>query len=144
METIEAELAHDYGEQNEYMSLLGLCFDIQQNQYTYEFCPYKKGSQKEGSSSTGLGSWDGWEVVDDVRKMKFSGGQKCWNGPERSLFVEVLCGLENKVLKVDEPSTCVYAMKFTTPAACTTAHAQVLRMQLEAGEGDGEDDNEEE
>ena len=55
--------------------------------------------------------------------MKFIGGQKCWNGPERSTDVHVQCGLESKLISVSEPAKCEYVIVMTTPAACVEAPA---------------------
>lgn len=66
--------------------------------------------------------------------MRFSGGQKCWNGPERSADVYLECGTETKLLSADEPSTCAYRMRMATPAACTEAEMASIKAQLEGGE----------
>ena len=34
--------------------------------------------------------------------------------------VKIRCGVENKLLSVDEPSRCAYLMEFATPCACET------------------------
>ena len=59
------------------------------DKYVYEICPYKDAHQKDGSSTTSLGSWKGFE--DDYASMVFSGGQHCWNGPTRSIKVQACC-----------------------------------------------------
>lgn len=51
----------------------------------YEICPYGDSAQKDGQSRTSLGSWKGFE--EDYSFMSFSGGQICWNGPQRSMRV---------------------------------------------------------
>ncbi len=53
--------------------------------YTYEVCMYKEARQKEGASSTSLGTWTGFE--DAYSTLVFDGGQHCWNGPQRSMRV---------------------------------------------------------
>ena len=50
--------------------------------------------------------------------MMFENGQKCWNGPKRSMRVLFDCDTENKIVSVNEPSTCKYSMTFHTPLAC--------------------------
>jgi protein kinase C substrate 80K-H len=68
--------------------MAGKCFSLKLRQYTYEVCPFDKARQKEGGSDTDLGSWKGWgEGGDKYRTMKFEGGERCWNGPERSISV---------------------------------------------------------
>ena len=50
--------------------------------------------------------------------MLFENGDQCWNGPKRSVEVEFVCGLEQKVMKVDEPSMCEYQVVIATSAVC--------------------------
>jgi protein kinase C substrate 80K-H len=57
--------------------------------YTYEVCPFEKASQKDGASSTSLGTWAGFEEVES--KMAFKNGQGCWQGPSRTMTVSVCC-----------------------------------------------------
>ncbi|KAL7608414.1 hypothetical protein Lser_V15G09832 [Lactuca serriola] len=38
--------------------------------------------------------------------MLFSNGDKCWNGPQRSLTVRLRCGSKVEVADIDEPSRC--------------------------------------
>lgn len=49
----------------------------------------------------------------------FDRGQKCWNGPTRSLKVELACGMEEILSAVTEPETCTYTAVLETPAACS-------------------------
>ena len=58
---------------------------LQVDKYTYEVCPYGKASQKEGHSSTSLGTWSGLE--ENGTRMAFKNGQGCWQGPARSISV---------------------------------------------------------
>ena len=44
---------------------------------------YGEARQKEGGSTTSLGSWRGFE--DGHSTLLFDGGQQCWNGPQRSM-----------------------------------------------------------
>lgn len=128
---LQQELAYDFGSQNEYMSLLGSCFDAQVRQYTYEACPYGAAAQKEGGSSTSLGTWSGFEKKENGQLlMKFAGGAKCWQGPERSFLVDLECGVDTQLSRVDEPSKCVYTATLATPAACNVEQTKALRDQL--------------
>ena len=45
-------------------------------------------------------------------------GQKCWNGPNRSLKLRLLCGDSVRIQNLIEPSMCVYEGEFVTPAVC--------------------------
>jgi len=79
----------NYGDELEFATFDGQCFERKIQQYAYEMCPYKSAVQKEGSSSTSLGSWSNLEIsnrTDDAGtpfttiQFKFTGGQACWNG----------------------------------------------------------------
>ena len=106
----------------------------------YEMCPYGEASQKEGGSSTKLGSWEGVKVREDgTRALSFTNGQTCWNGPARSLQVLMRCGVDNLIKDVQEPSRCVYEMTFTTPAVCNAEHAKKLQQELEDQMGTAEE-----
>ena len=60
----------------------------QVEKYTYEVCPFSKANQKEGHSSTSLGSWQGLEGEGEgALRMAFTNGQGCWQGPPRSMTV---------------------------------------------------------
>lgn len=43
---------------------------------------------------------------------------KCWNGPERSVKVDLSCGTNNELLHISEPEKCEYYFKATSPALC--------------------------
>jgi len=102
------------------------CFDRKVRQYTYQVCLFGDAHQKEGSSSTRLGSFQ--RITQDGNKLylEYSGGQTCWNGPQRSIKVSVECGAENELGHVDEPSKCVYATTLKTPAVCEEEKLQEL------------------
>jgi len=82
-----------------------------------------------------------WEKLDmEKNELVFKGGQSCWNGPQRSLTVSLECGDKEVIHSVEETSKCVYAMRFSTPAICDIKHANALKLELEAGAGEGDDD----
>ena len=58
--------------------------------------------------------------------MVYEGGANCWNGPDRSVKVTLICGETNDVIAVEEPSRCTYTMVFATPAVCEEKHATAL------------------
>ena len=43
---------------------------------------------------------------------------RCWNGPMRSVTVDLTCGTTNTILSISEPEKCEYHMKATSPALC--------------------------
>ena len=51
-------------------------------------------------------------------KAHYEGGAKCWNGPSRSMTVSLVCGNEDELMDVEEPSPCEYTAVMKTPAAC--------------------------
>ncbi|XP_045146221.1 LOW QUALITY PROTEIN: glucosidase 2 subunit beta, partial [Echinops telfairi] len=85
-------------------------------------CPFKLVSQKPklGGSPTNLGTWGAWAGPDHDKfsAMKYEQGTGCWQGPNRSTTVRLLCGKETVVTSTTEPSRCEYLMELTTPAAC--------------------------
>ena len=40
------------------------------------------------------------------------------------------CGIEDKIVSVEEPSKCEYEMVFQTPMACSAEHAKELEQAL--------------
>ena len=62
----------------------------QVDKYTYEVCPYRSATQKEGHSSTSLGTWTGLEEGETA--LVFQNGQNCWQGPNRSMTVSGRAG----------------------------------------------------
>lgn len=125
--TLDGILALSYGEDRVLYALRDQCHETQSGEYTYAMCFYGDARQ----SSTRLGAMapvQAEEVVDGVRTLEFTNGDKCWNGPHRSLTVTLECGpLPVELYAVDEPSMCVYTAKMRTPAACDKAHrARVL------------------
>lgn len=63
------------------------------------------------------GKWFGPEE-DKYSRMKYEGGATCWNGPARSVVVNVVCGTINEITSASEPSRCEYEFDFSTPALC--------------------------
>lgn len=124
--SLERKLNMDFGEDQSYQELHGKCFDMDTHEYTYRLCPFDKAVQKPkgGASETSLGRWGSWSGPESNKysAMKYTGGLKCWNGPDRSTEVRISCGDENKLLSVSEPSRCEYRFEFVTPAACETIH----------------------
>ncbi|CAH1243629.1 PRKCSH [Branchiostoma lanceolatum] len=119
---LEKQLGTDFGAEAEYSSLDGQCFELETKEYKYKLCPFDKCSQspKHGGSETTLGRWESWAGPEDNKysAMKYTKGQNCWNGPDRSTEVRMTCGIENKLLSASEPNRCEYVFEFETPAMC--------------------------
>ncbi|XP_006816140.1 glucosidase 2 subunit beta-like [Saccoglossus kowalevskii] len=117
---LEKVLSLDLGGDNEFYFLEGKCFEYHDKEYTYKFCPFEKVSQKKSGKETSLGKWKGWEGPEGNKysKMKYDGGERCWNGPDRSTLVNLRCGIDNVVITAFEPNRCEYEMEFKTPALC--------------------------
>ncbi|XP_066306125.1 glucosidase 2 subunit beta-like isoform X2 [Miscanthus floridulus] len=128
--SLAEKLKHDFGKDKEFYSFYDQCFETKEGKYTYKVCAYKKASQAEGHSSTNLGRWDKFE--ESYRVMHFSNGDKCWNGPDRSLKVRLRCGLSNELNDVDEPSRCEYVAVLSTPAVCVEEKLKELQNKLDA------------
>ncbi|XP_008781219.1 glucosidase 2 subunit beta [Phoenix dactylifera] len=127
--SLNEKLKHDFGKDKEFYSFYDRCFESKQNKYTYKVCPFKKASQVEGHSSTRLGHWDKFE--ESYRVMLFSNGDRCWNGPDRSLKVRLRCGLKDELADIDEPSRCEYVAILSTPAVCLEEKLKELQQKLE-------------
>ncbi len=110
----------DFGPDDAWRPLAERCIASQIQKYRYEVCPFERAQQDH----TALGSFKAWKVPPAQARdgrfptMTFEGGSRCWNGPARSIEVEFRCGVEDRIVSVDEPSTCVYTAVAETPAAC--------------------------
>ncbi|KAF7120783.1 hypothetical protein RHSIM_Rhsim13G0234500 [Rhododendron simsii] len=74
-------------------------------------------------------NWDKFE--DSYKAMLFSSGDKCWNGPDRSIKVRLRCGLKNEATDVDEPSRCEYEALLSTPVLCLEEKLKELQEKLD-------------
>ncbi|CAI5701993.1 unnamed protein product [Peronospora effusa] len=115
----------DYGPDRAYFALKKNCIEKRVEKYQYKFCAFGEVKQDQ----TKLGKWDGWYGKEDkglpssgkvdYTRMRYSQGDKCYNGPKRSVLLHLECGERDEILSVDEPSTCVYEMAVRSPLACT-------------------------
>lgn len=119
-----------YGSEDAFLPLSKRCLSLSVDKYTYEVCPFDSAKQVDSGHTTSLGLWDGF-LESESLIMNFERGDSCWQGPARSMKVEVFCGSEDKLLQVEEPSRCEYAALMKTPAACSHELLQHLRESLE-------------
>lgn len=125
---LEKNAGHDYGPDSAMRELRGKCIKKKVSQYEFEHCPYDKVRQYEhGRLVAQLGTF--YKV--EGHEMVYKDGAPCWNGPDRSVRVQLQCGEKNDVISVDEPSRCTYIMVFSTPVVCEEAEAN--RLLSEAG-----------
>ena len=136
----EEDLRRDYGLNDVFRALKGLCVSKDSGEYTYELCwmeQTKQKSKKRGGD-TGMGSFVRFDTVtvdDDVPPdgkglgsgervaLRYENGQHCWNGPNRSTLVVLACAESDEIWKISEEEKCVYRMEVGTPAVCSTSAA---------------------
>lgn len=87
-----------WGRRGEFKALDGTCVEKNMGEYTYEFCFFGKATQKpnRGHGNVSLGHFSrfapknssvGWEQDEYYLRAIHDAGQRCWNGPDRSLIV---------------------------------------------------------
>ncbi|KAJ3164452.1 hypothetical protein HDU88_005329 [Geranomyces variabilis] len=126
----------DFGPAGVWEKLYRTCVTTETAEYTYEVCILDRAVQKpkNGGAQTGLGTFKRWGVRDPSKAtaenahhaMMYEDGDRCWNGPARSVEVTVECGLETKLLSVVEMSKCEYNARLTSPAVCDLSKLDVL------------------
>jgi len=114
-----------FGRQGEWKKLENTCLEQDIGDYIYEICMFGAATQK---SKTGayhnLGHFSSWnrdstpDDPDYYTKQHYTGGTQCWNGPQRSVTLELKCGLENVLHTVTEPEKCEYLITGESPALC--------------------------
>jgi len=120
-----------FGKDGEWKKLDGLCLERDTGDYTYEVCLFGEARQRanSGGSVHSLGHFSSWKIDEEVgipnyySRQIFTNGAKCWNGPQRSVQVELSCGLDNELLSVSESEKCEYLITGTTPALCIPLEA---------------------
>lgn len=119
----------DFGKDLEFFYLKSQCFESKSVEYTYKVCPFDSAKQ----DSTNLGRFHA--ITKDEEKghfiMEFTEGTKCWGGPARSMSIRFVCGLEEHLKDVEEPSRCAYSATLTTPAVCSKEYGLQLRQALQ-------------
>lgn len=122
-------LARPLGTEDILRTLKGLSLTIDHQDYTYELRLFDEAFQHDKGKKNGpsLGKWKSFAETTyslwskdayDLSQMIYDQGQSCWNGVIRSTEVHVVCGSENKLVDIEEPSMCRYKMVIETPAIC--------------------------
>ncbi|XP_026559820.1 N-acetylglucosamine-1-phosphotransferase subunit gamma isoform X1 [Pseudonaja textilis] len=105
------------------LRLAGRCFGYVESTYKYEFCPFYNVTQHEqtfrwNAYSGILGIWHEWEIENNTFVgMWMREGDSCGT-KNRETKVLLVCGKNNRLAQVSEPSTCVYSLTFETPLVC--------------------------
>ncbi|THH10557.1 hypothetical protein EW146_g8342 [Bondarzewia mesenterica] len=117
-----------FGAEGEWKKLDGLCISKDTGDYTYEVCLFDEARQKpnKGGSTFSLGKFASWNPSPDVEvgspeyysRQMYKQGTKCWNGPHRSVILNLACGTENAIHTVEELEKCEYRLTGTSPALC--------------------------
>jgi protein kinase C substrate 80K-H len=127
------DLSRYLGPRAEYAHMLGECYSVEVDKYAYEICPFGEARQDR----TRLGSMaplapNPKDADEPPRRFSFVAGERCWNGPARSISVALECGAATRLSRVTEPSRCEYAATLETPAACDERDADALEEELGA------------
>ncbi|KAF9901996.1 hypothetical protein EC991_005433 [Linnemannia zychae] len=138
---IERKLGMDLGHDETFAQLVDECFDFKDTEYTYSICLFGDANQRS-QSTTHLGKFSGWEG-DNYDMQMYTGGTKCWNGPERSVKLIMTCGTTTEIVSVTEPEKCEYLFKLQTPAVCPVPEEQEEGDDTEEQQQDGQDKEEE-
>ncbi|PWY98421.1 hypothetical protein BCV70DRAFT_201738 [Testicularia cyperi] len=122
------DMSTKYGRQMEFKSLENKCVSKDMGEYTYEYCFFGRAKQipNNGGGQISLGTFTNWNPRKDRESWQdefwtqqiYARGQKCWNGPERSAIVDLVCDVDNALLDVFEAEKCIYSIKVSTPAVC--------------------------
>jgi len=139
LDDVAADLARFVGARAEFQHMLGQCYAAKVDKYAYSVCPFAESTQ----DGTRLGRMAELEATDasdvdggDDEKKRvatrflFRDGERCWNGPSRSISVSLTCGAAERLFAVTEPSRCEYAAVLATPAVCDEAVAAALEAEL--------------
>lgn len=126
---LERKISLSYGDHDAFLPLSDSCYEGHVDKYVYKVCPFDKASQVDGGHETSLGSWEGFDATGS--QMKFTMGEHCWQGPSRSMTVQVVCGVKEELSRVAEPSRCEYTARLTTPAGCSQKIVDELKVQVE-------------
>ena len=124
----------DAGVRDAFLPLIAECFQLFDEGYRYELCPFRSAGQQDRGHSVDLGSSFRWDDVKPdpglageallagsngmERTMLLEGGEACPSGVRRSVRVHFSCAEENKLTHITEPQSCSYSFFLSTPAAC--------------------------
>merc|ERR1712060_587469 len=116
---LDDKLKRDYGESFKYFSLDDRCVEKHLGEYLYKICFFKNVKQNHFN----LGNYKGFEKNE---VMSFTDGENCPGGPHRSMTVHFVCGVEQDILSVLEPSRCTYEAHVSHPIGCREKDLELL------------------
>jgi hypothetical protein len=123
LKKLQREDEHDYGPNHVYHALKDQCFKSKVGAFSYEICLFGSASQTNNDGySVDLGSFSGWK--EDYSVMEYTNGDSCWDGPNRSIAVTMMCGIQEAIVSVSEPSKCVYHATMTSISACKSGQIE--------------------
>ena len=116
------------GPEDEYVHMIDQCYSAYVEKYEYKVCPF--GDAWQDHTRLGTMAPLSRDSPSSPRQFKFTDGEGCWNGPSRSITVDIACGGEAKLVDVKEPSRCEYSATLLTPAACDEGEVAKLEEEL--------------
>lgn len=124
------KLKQEWGPDEIGRSLEGQCVSNNIGEYNWQICFYGDAVQKGNGQNQKIGSQSSLLVEDDHLVAEFTGGSHCWNGPNRSGRANIVCGLESRLLSVEEPEKCRYKFEISSPAACAEVLDDIIHDEL--------------
>nr|CCA17448.1 glucosidase putative [Albugo laibachii Nc14]CCA25698.1 glucosidase putative [Albugo laibachii Nc14] len=125
---LEKSLNANYGPQNVLYSLRDYCIEAAPGHYNYKVCLFGKAYQ----DSISLGEMASIDTEEyNLVQLTFTDGDHCWNGPRRSILINMECSPTTELLQVEEPSVCVYKAKLKSPITCDEHYHQRLKSQFQ-------------
>ena len=140
---VQRRYGHMGAEEDRYV--MQVCFFQNATQFTEaSFKAFNGGQVELGDdgeepdlSKFSLGLFSHWARVEARPQgaMHFRGGDQCWQGPKRSVAVEVRCGTEDKLVEVRENGKCVYEFVAESPAACLKKDLRAVQLRAKELKG---------
>lgn len=110
-----------YGQDGVYRLLAERCFSLLVAGVAYEICPFRRATQlntRVPSKRVLIGSIASWMADGRHLRMMNGDSELCPSSRQRETVIEFACGLTDKLVRVSEPSMCLYEAVIETPAAC--------------------------
>ncbi|CAH2352814.1 putative glucosidase 2 subunit beta [[Candida] railenensis] len=113
--SIEKDLSLDYGPSDILRAVRGQWVSNKLGEYNYNFGFFDTIYQDGNGNNVHIGTFS---TIEDGHVLVYNRGARCWNGPQRSAKVKLVCGEEPKLLSVSEPEKCEYHFELQTPIVC--------------------------